>query len=121
MRIWVRIRMMTVRAGGSSRVLRKAWGVAAVIFSASSTTKTFVGPSTGLSAARRSSSRTVSIRRAGVPLGLPAGGVGPSRCTSGCRPFSARSAAGPPDGATSAAARARAVALRPEPSGPTKA
>ncbi len=121
MRSWVRISTITVRAGGSSRVLRNAWGVAAVIFSASSTTNTLVGPSTGLSAASRSSSRTVSIRSAGVPLGLPAGGVGPRRWTSGWRPFSARSAAGPPAGATSAAAKASAVALRPEPSGPTNA
>ena len=113
--------MITVRAGGSSSVLSRACGVEAVIFSASSTMKTFQAASAGLSEARRSSSRIASMRSAGVPLGLLGGGVGPSRCTSGWLPRSTRAAAGPPWGATRADAKASAVALRPEPSGPTKA
>ena len=113
--------MITVRAGGSSSVFRSACGVEAVIFSASSTMNTFQAASAGLSEARRSSSRIVSMRRVGVPLGLLGGGAGPRRCTSGWPPRSTRAAEDPPCGATRAEAKASAVALRPEPSGPTKA
>jgi len=82
-RAWLRTRTITVRAGGSSSVLRNACGAAPVIVSASSTMKTFQGARAGLSDASRSSSRTFSTRMAGAPLGLLAGGVGPRRWTSG--------------------------------------
>src|SRR6266508_3510771 len=120
-RAWLRIRMITVRPGGSSSVLRNACGAAPVMVSASSTMKTLHGASAGRSAAILSSSRILSTRIAGVPLGLLAGGVGPTRCTSGCMPRSARPAAAPPSGATSALAKARAVVRRPTPWGPMNA
>ena len=120
-RSWVRISTITVCAGGSSSVLRKAWGVAAVIRSASSTMNTFTAASAGRREASRSSSRIFSILRASGPFGLSSGGVGAIRCTSGWTPRAARAAARPPAGATSAPAKASAVVLRPEPAGPTKA
>ena len=120
--------MITVWAGGSSRVLRKACGVASVILSAPSTMKTFTGASSGRSAATRSSSRMSSTRRAGAPLGLDSGGVGSTRCTSGCAPRAMRAAARAAAPSvprsvrlTSAAANACAAALQPDPAGPTNA
>ena len=113
--------MMTVRSGGSSSVFRKACGVAGVIRSASSTTKTFRAASAGRSAASRPRARTFSILSSSGPFGLPSGGVGWISLTSGCAPRSTRAAGAPPAGATSALAKASAVSFRPAPGGPTKA
>src|SRR5206468_3651248 len=60
-RSWERIKMMTVRSGGSSSVFRKACGVAAVIRSGWSTMKTFRAASAGRSAASGPWARTFSI------------------------------------------------------------
>src|SRR3989442_3104450 len=104
--------MITVPAGGSSSVLRKACGDSPVIRSASSMMKTFHGPTTGHSDAVRSSARTSAMRIAFGPFGLSSGGVGTMTCRSGCA-----------GRATPSRARANssAAARRPDPSGPMKA
>src|SRR5206468_7449695 len=107
-----RIRMITVAAGGSSRVLRNACGVSSVIRSASSRMNTLRRAIAGRSAACRSSSRIAPIRSARVPRGFDSGGVGTITCRSGCDRAELPS---------SSSANASAVVIRPAPAGPMKA
>src|SRR6059058_1008520 len=120
-----RMRISTVAEGGSSRVLRNAWGASPVMRSASSRTNSFRGAITGRSAAWRSSSRIASMRIARAPFGFVSGGVGTSTWRSGCwRSVASRQARHTPHparGQSSAWANASAVVIRPAPAGPTNA
>jgi len=104
--------MITVAAGGSSRVLRNACGVSSVIRSASSRMNTLRRAIAGRSDASRSSSRIAPMRIARAPRGFDSGGVGTITCRSGC------GRAGLP---RRSSANASAVVIRPAPVGPMNA
>ena len=124
-----RMRISTVRSGGSSRVLRKACGVSSVIRSASSTMKILRAATAGRRAAWRSSALMSPMRMARGPLGFRSGGVGTIRWRSGCWRFLTSpqpwQRPHPPSAEgrsqSSASANANAAPARPDRGGPTKA